>query len=139
MRILLTFIFFFSCSSLYQLDPHNSEDTHATKKISFHQMGINFKGEEKNIGVKTADHLNELSQKIISTSQPVKIITIFANPENKDLTPKMELINFDRAENIKRYLEQDLHTQSAIVIEVNENSPLAYKKEADILILVEYL
>lgn len=139
MQISFIFVLLLGCTSISSLDPSNNEDTHSTKKISFHQMGLKFSGDVKQINDKQADHLNVLSRKIISTSQPIKKITIFANPDNKDLSPKMELINYDRAESIKRYLERDLHTQGAIEIVEDENSPYQYKKKADILILVEYL
>lgn len=139
MRILILLTLAISCSSFYEREKDNSSDTHATKKVTFHQMGLNFEKQEKIMNDDNAEQLNLLAQKIISTSQPVKQIIIFSNPHNEKLPPKMELINYDRAMNAKRFLEKDLHSQSKIKIEEDKSSPFPYKKEADILILVEYM
>jgi len=128
-----------SCTSFVELDEKNNEDTHSTQKISYHQMGIEFSGKGKRLDERNKEQLNQLAQRIISTSQPIKEITIFSNPETKKLNPKDQLINYDRAQNVKRFLEKDLHTQGKIRIDEDIGSPHQYKKDADILILVEYL
>ncbi|HLT22960.1 MAG TPA: hypothetical protein VKZ84_05940 [Bacteriovoracaceae bacterium] len=139
MHNLLIFSLLLSCSSLVKLDERNNEDTHASKKISFHQMGLEFNQQEKRLNEENQDKLNKLSQKIISTSQPIKKITIYSNPHQQTFRPKEKLTNYDRAVNTKRFLEKDLHTQSKIEIKEEEGSAYKYKKDSDILILVEYL
>lgn len=139
MQSVFLFLFLLSCTSFVELDEKNNEDTHSSKKISYHQMGLEFSGVEKRLDDRNKEQLNQLAQRIISTSQPIKEITIFSNPETKKLTPKDQLINYDRAQNVKRFLEKDLHTQGKVRIDEDINSPYQYKKHADILILIEYL
>ncbi len=138
MYILLLFNLFLGCSFV-KLDERNNEDTHASKKISFHQMGLDFNQQEKRLNEENQKKLNKLSQKIVSTSQPIKKITIYSNPYQQTFRPKERLINYDRAVNTKRFLEKDLHTQSKIEIKEKESPAYEYKKDSDILILVEYL
>ena len=128
-----------SCSSLVKLDESNSSDTHSSTPIAYHQMGLEFTGKNKRLGEVNEKKLNSLSQKAISTSQPIKKIQIFSNPHKEKLPPKEELINYDRAVSAKRFLERDLHSQSKIEIQNKKESPYKYDQEADILILIEYM
>lgn len=139
MQMLLLLYFLIGCSSFVELDERNVEDTHNSQKISYHQLGLKFKGNEKKLSDQNEAQLNQLAQRIIQTSQPIKEITIFSNPDKKKLTPKKELINYDRAQNTKRFLEKDLHTHAEIQVKEKKSSPHQYKKDADILILIEYM
>lgn len=139
MQTLLLFLLL-SCSSFLDLNESNNEDKHISKKVTRHQMSLNFDSQRPQLGVSNEEKLNKLSEKIIGTGQEIKKITIFSNPNDLKLSPKEALINFDRASNVKRFLERDLHSKEVIEIITKENSPLSHNKNnTDILILVEYL
>lgn len=139
MQILLIMLLL-SCSSPFKQENNKNEEIAQSRRISFQQMSLKFEQQQQRLSKKNEELLNELAQKIQGTSQQIEKITIFSNPHHLDLTPKELLLNYDRANNTRRFLQKDLHSSEKIKISEEEKVTLIDpQKDSDIIILIEYL